>query len=118
MAIGADPERAVPVLQQRIDRVAGEAVLHGLAGEGSGVVVRQSATARADPQIAITAGYQCPDFISGKFQILRVIDDKVSAVEADQPFFSTGPQEAIGRLGQGERGVLRQPLRGLPVVEN
>ena len=112
---GADPERAVLVLQQAADQVAQQAIGFGETREPPVFEPRHPVSLTANPEAAVAARAQRRD--PAPAQLPRRIlaqRHKAHTVEARQPLARPHPQIAVGSLRNRIDRVLRQPVIRLP----
>ena len=116
--VGADPEAAGPVLVEGEDAGAGERV-----GVGGIVEIADKAVGRidveveaifcADPEVAAAVGEEDvnPGIADrGLVAFDRYIDGKMITIEFVEAGFGAEPEEAEAVAGDGQDGVLREPL--------
>ena len=112
---GADPERAVLVLQQAADQIAQQAVGFGETREPPIFEPRQTVALATNPEAAVPARAQRRDPAPAQLRWGIVAQrDEARAIEPRQPFARAHPQITVGSLGDGIDRVLRQPVIRLP----
>src|SRR5580765_3269777 len=84
-------------------------VLSCICGEPL-VLIAGQAVCGANPQTAVGAGGERSNRITRQIAVALAEVNELIAIEACEPFIGSEPEVAVGGLGDGADGVLRQPL--------